>query len=351
MSVRKRGESYAVTVYDPIRKGKRWVGTYPTQKAAKEAEANALLSKTHGGERVSSYAERWLELHPRRRRATMIHYRERIAGFVSAFGPRRLADISRVEAREWVIANRSAHAPVRAMFTDAVRDGLLQQNPFAGMGLQRSRGRRDLEVLSVEQVDRAITVARSKFGPSFAAFIATAAYVGMRPGELYALRWPLIDFEAREISVVASYSSKSGETTAPKNNQHRRVVLFPEVADALRQVPIEDGTVVFRTMRGKPLSGLSLHYYWDPVRTAIGKPGMDFYELRHFCCAHLLNTLGHEAEDVAYQVGHTDGGVLIRKLYGHPSEQLARDRLKAGLGRKVTPLRAVQGASGEQKGA
>jgi hypothetical protein len=68
---------------------------------------------------------------------------------------------------------------------------------------------------------------------------------------------------------------------------------------------------------------------------------MDFYALRHFCCAHLLNTLGHEAEDVAYQAGHTDGGVLIRKLYGHPSESLARQRLKETFGRKVRPLHVV----------
>lgn len=351
VSVRKRGESYAVTVYDPARKGKRWVGTYPSLKAAKEAEAKALLAKRHGGELVATYADRWLELHPRQRRSTMVHYQERIAVFVKAFGARRLADINRVEAREWAIANRSAHSPVRAMFADAIRDGLITENPFAAMRLQQSRGRRDLEVLTVEEVDKAISVAHAKFGPGFAAFIATAAYVGMRPGELYALRWPMIDFAAHEISVVASYSSRSGETTAPKNNQHRRVVLFPPARDALLQVSRVDNTIVFRTVQGAQLTGRTLHYYWDPVRTAIERPGMDFYELRHFCCAHLLNTLGHEAEDVAYQVGHTDGGVLVRKLYGHPSESLARDRLKAGFGRKVTPLRAIPGAAEGQKSA
>ncbi|MGA2320287.1 MAG: tyrosine-type recombinase/integrase [Solirubrobacteraceae bacterium] len=202
-------------------------------------------------------------------------------------------------------------------------------------------------MLSVEQVDEAIRVARGMFGPGFAAFIATAAYVGMLPGELYALRWPMIDFAQDEISVVASYSTLSGETTPPKNDHHRLIVLFPEAKRALLEVPRHEGTIVFRTVRGRPLTGKTLHYYWDPVRTAIGKPGMDFYELRHFCCAH-LNTLGHEAEDVAYQVGHTDGGVLIRKLYGHPSESLARQRLKANFGRKVVPLRSVSGANGGQ---
>lgn len=349
MSIRKRGDSYTVTVYDPAKKAKRWVGTRSNMKAARELEAEALLSKTEGGERIASYAARWLELHPRKRQSTMIHYREAISGFVETFGARKLSSIDSMEAREWVIEHRSAHGPVRAMFADAIRDKLIRENPFGGMRLQQSRGRRDLEVLSAEEVDQAIEIARKKAGPSFAAFVAMAAYVGMRPGELYALKWPMIDFAHDEISVTSSYSTRSGETTLPKNNKHRRVVLFPEAKAALLGVPRGDGSIVFRTIRGKPLTGKTLHYYWDPIRTAIGKPGMDFYELRHFCCAHLLNTLGHEAEDVAYQVGHTDGGVLVRKLYGHPSETLARDRLKAGFGRKVTPLRAVSGANGERK--
>ena len=55
-----------------------------------------------------------------------------------------------------------------------------------------------------------------------------------------------------------------------------------------------------------------------PVRVAAGFPGMDTYALGHFCAAHLLDTLGHEAEDVAYHLGHTDGGVLVFKLYATP---------------------------------
>lgn len=350
MSIRKRGESYAVTVYDPTRKGKRWVGTYATRKLARQAEAEARLSKAQGGGTVETYAARWLELHPRPRESTMILYRERIAGFVKQFGSRRLGDINRVEAREWALENRSAHGPVRTMYGDAMRDGLINENPFENMRLTQSRGRRDLQVLGEDEVNRAIEIAEQKYGPSFAAFIATAAYVGMRPGELYALKWSAIDYEESEIAVTESYSSSSGHTTRPKNHQQRSVVLFPEARNALLKVPRE-AEHVFLTLKGKRLTGRTLHFYWDPIRTAIGHPGMSFYELRHFCAARLLNTLGHEAEDVAYQLGHTDGGVLIRKLYGHPSESLARQRLKAGLGRKVVPIRGAIGADREQRSA
>jgi len=64
---------------------------------------------------------------------------------------------------------------------------------------------------------------------------------------------------------------------------------------------------------------------------------MDFYELRHFCATHLLE-LGVSHADVAVQLGHTDGGALVMSTYGHPSEELARERLKRAFAANVTTL-------------
>ena len=74
---------------------------------------------------------------------------------------------------------------------------------------------------------------------------------------------------------------------------------------------------------------------------------MDFYELRHFCATHLLE-LGVSHADVAIQLGHTDGGALVMSTYGHPSEDLARERLKRAYETRVTPLRVAE--DGSQKG-
>ena len=68
-------------------------------------------------------------------------------------------------------------------------------------------------------------------------------------------------------------------------------------------------------------------YYWNPIRVALRRTryvGMDLYELRHFCGSYLFNNLELPAEAVAQQLGHTDGGALVRKLYGHPDEALQR---------------------------
>ncbi len=355
MSIQKRGDGYAVTVYDPARKGKKWVGTFPTKALARKAELDAMVLRDDCDTTVAAYAASWLRLHPRAKRATNLKYAESIAYFVERFADRKLSSFGRREARAWAIEHHWQLHVVRAMFSDARRDQLVRDNPFTELRLQQSRGRRDLDVLDVGQVAELATIARELHGPNFAAFILTAAYTGMRPGELFALTWPRVNFATSEIEVAASYSTKARETTTPKNGDQRVVVMFPEAAAALAEVPREDGGHVFRTITGRRLDGRSLHYYWNPVRAAAGHPSMPTYALRHFCAAHLLNTLGHEAEDVAYQLGHTDGGVLVRKLYGHPSETLARGRLKAGFGRKLTlvgstdsPETVISGASRAQ---
>jgi hypothetical protein len=53
----------------------------------------------------------------------------------------------------------------------------------------------------------------------------------------------------------------------------------------------------------------------DAQRAASQKRGV----LRNISCSHA---------DVAVQLGHSAGGALVMSTYGHPSEDLARERLK-----------------------
>jgi hypothetical protein len=51
---------------------------------------------------------------------------------------------------------------------------------------------------------------------------------------------------------------------------------------------------------------------------------MHLDELRHFCGASHFNDMGLRAQDVAHRLGYTDGGALVQRVNGHPSEKLAR---------------------------
>lgn len=95
---------------------------------------------------------------------------------------------------------------------------------------------------------------------------------------------------------------------------------------------------MWQTKRGKRLHGGNQHYSWNPIRVALGVRyvGMDLYELRHFCGSYLFNNLELPAEAVAQQLGHTDGGALVRKLYGHPDKALQRNRVAAAFAARGT---------------
>jgi integrase len=55
------------------------------------------------------------------------------------------------------------------------------------------------------------------------------------------------------------------------------------------------------------------------------------YELRHARATPPIER-GLAPYVVANQLGHTDGGALVQRLYGHPSERGMRDRIRLAFG-------------------
>ena len=99
-----------------------------------------------------------------------------------------------------------------------------------------------------------------------AAIFLTAAFTGLRRGELLALRWRDVDFTGSVIRVRASYAA--GRLTTPKSGKVRSVPMAPDVAAALAQLgarafdgrrrPVfagEAGTLSRRLSAAAPLQG------------------------------------------------------------------------------------------------
>lgn len=344
----KRGDRFGVSVYDPALKRKSWVGTFDTKRDARDAERNAGRrrvgpARLTGGE----LADLWLANHPRPAVATQRNYRYGLAGFRRDFGHVRLSELDRMTARAWALQQPQSNVrAVRAMLNDAINDGLHPgPNPFANLRLEQPRGRKDLIALTeaelVELADAAFA-AHGDYGPTFRAMVLFAGYVGLRPGELFALERS--DVRNDEVVIRQSLDG-TGKLKLPKNNQERIVILPPPARKALADVPPRlDVPWLFVTKRGLQLRETSLTYYWHPVRAAFGRPEMDFYELRHFCATHLLE-LGLSPADVAIQLGHTDGGALVMSTYGHPSEDAARARLKRAFATNVAALHSAEAGS------
>lgn len=343
---RRRGKRWTASGYDKALGRKRHLGTFDTRREAEQVEARwKLRTARRGEETCDSFAERWTRDYPRPRESTNKHNAERIKLFARDFAGVRLADVDRPSARAWAVRHRGHLGAVRAMFNDAVSDGLCDVNPFAKLRLPSSRGRRDIVALTEAQLhelaDKAPGVLPG-YGVEYRALVLFAGYTGVRPGELFALRRDDIIGEHLRIErALAPSTRKIGPT---KNGRPRTVVIPPPASAALAEVPPHAGGLLFTGPRGGMLTQSSHHRVWSLVRVAAGRPELDFYELRH-CAATMLLERGVTPWDVAVQLGHTDGGQLVQEVYGHPSEAGARARL---LGAWDPPAPAGSGAEREQ---
>lgn len=336
MSITQRPNGrYAVQVYDPQIGRMRQIGTYDTKKTARKAEQDAIARDLAHGTTVGAFADRWLTDFPRNKPSSNHTHAYRIKTFVAKYSARRMDSITVLEARRWALEHRTSLPSPRAMWNDARRAGIVTQNPFEKLGIEQSRGRKDLPAgwLTLAQVHELRDIALHRAGlhpdwaPVFAGAIMIAAYTGIRPGELFTLRHG--DLGVDEIEIQRGADSHTQTVGTPKNSYARTIVYPAEARDAVASIErYRDLDLVIYSPRGKQFWSTTFGRYWDKVRNAAGRPDMDFYELRHFCATYLLE-LGVSHSDVAVQLGHRDGGKLIMSTYGHPSEIAARKRIKA----------------------
>lgn len=360
------GSKWYATSYDPVAKRKVRVKNpetgsmvFPSQQDAAEGKERFERAKKQPRNReytVDGWVEEWTtnEGYARRQRSTNEHNAERVKKFGADFAGVPLSGIDRPMARKWAMDNRTRVMAVRTMLNDAVADGVLARNPFANLRLDQSRGRKDIVPLTREEVEMLVGTGYDLFEdwPVMGALITTAAYAGLRIGELSGLRWSDVDWEQGVIHVRRQWRTKQREEALPKSGKARTVAMLGPVSDALHQVPhLNTDDLVFYTRRDHARYTANLHaYFWaqtrtsfhaklPPARQEVIPVTFDFHELRHFCGSWMADN-GLTAQDIAFQLGHQDGGQLAQELYIHVYEDQALERIrKMGRAAANRPLR------------
>jgi integrase len=362
--VKRRGVRFTARPYIPGR-GHVWAGTFDSEDEAVQAALAKIEEERRlpaNKETVASFAARWVRDYPRPKDSTNDRYRADAERFAKVHGERKLHEITVREARPYAKAHRHDLGALRAMFSDARREGLVTGNPFSELRIPKGPGRSEIVVATPEELGELAEIARrehGRFGPVFRAIIVFAAYTGLRPGELFGLDWSDIDFEAETVHVRQQFHKR--RLTLPKSGKTRTAFLPPPAAQALRAMPrAVGGELVFAGKEGQRITQSALSGYWGKVRSAfLGsvsesrrmdfervKGSLDFYAVtRHFCATYLVEQ-GVESWIVARQLGHEDGGRLVERTYGHPRDEVARERLRRAYGGNVEPLRAVEEATG-----
>lgn len=184
------------------------------------------------------------------------------------------------------------------------------------------------EVVELELIARGLELDGAS--EHFPQAILVAAYTGVRLGELLALEW--CDWENDELQVTKQ-RRRDGGTGAPKNGHGRTTLVLEPALEALGA--IHDTAHAYAGGRDRIFDYSRREHtrVWGIVRNMAASrvderfAEIRWHDLRHFYATFLIDA-GASDLDVSLQLGHRDGGQLVRERYGHPSPARARDRLR-----------------------
>lgn len=311
-------------------------GTFATKTEAKQARSRARERLAGARSReltVREFWQRWTTdpLFARPKESSDVRRRELTKSFVDRYGDVPIAQVGDEIVAEWLAGGKRAGTVMglSSMFNDAasMKAGrLITRNPFEKPGISRGRGRRDQQPPSEQKAWEIIDCARRLSCPSFAAWLQVAAFTGLRPGELDALRWTRVDFARERIVDAEQFNAATRKFDTPKNHLQREAPLTAHARIALEALPRE-GEFCFVPIRGEHWTPSARAYHWKAVRAAAGWEGSLYLATRHFAGWYMVNVLEMPSEDVAIAFGHQDGGNLVRRLYGHRDKHRALDRI------------------------
>ena len=141
-----------------------------------------------------------------------------------------------------------------------------------------------------------------------------------RRGEILGLRDSDLDLDAGSVSVFAQH--QDGEQAATKTRAEGGAVdIGPWAVRLLREQQLarlpNGGGYLFPSRAGTPYDGNNfMARIFKPAARAAGIPELTLHDLRH-TGASLMIAAGCHVKVIAEQMGHSDGGGLVLKRYGH----------------------------------
>ena len=243
------------------------------------------------------------------------------------FGQVPIGQLQPVHIGQWVAdldasglapaTTRKAYQLLAAALSSAVDNGLIPVSPCRNVKLPKltSPVMRILEPAEIGALADAID-------EKYRALVLTAAFTGLRFGELAALHVDRFDALRKSLRVEQSLAEVRGEFVfkGPKTDAARRTVSLPsflveELAQHLAAYR-DDSGLIFTAPEGGPMRHINLrHRTWLPaVRESVGEP-CNFHSLRHTHAA-LLIAQGEHPKVIQERLGHASIKTTL-DTYGH----------------------------------
>ena len=280
------------------------------------------------------WEERWettiVHLRPRTRELNVGVARNYL---LPRFGDWRLARITTSDVKamlsEELAANRLSHSAIRrhvlvlrSILNAAIEDGRITRNPCRGVKLPPENSR-PMRFLEPDEIARLVAAHPEHYRP----LILTAAYVGLRWGELAGLKVERVDLLRRAIRIEEQLVDVSGhlQFTPPKTKAGIRTVTIPATLAEVLAIhfatePVQQSCLAFPSSRGTPIRGPSFRRIWRRACRDAGfddgrLDGLVFHELRHTAVA-LAIALGAHPQAIKERLGHSSITVTMDRYGG-----------------------------------
>ena len=332
--------TYQAHVFDS-RAGKRIRKTFPTHAAAKTWRQDAIIALRTGGlapSRTPTLADALDDLIDGMtsgrildrtgkpyKPATVRSYRTAADAYLKPrLGHWRLSELRRRDVQDLIDALRTEGLaastihnkidPLRVLYRRALQRDEVSADPTHGLELPANRGRRD----RIESPERA-SVLLAALPEAERPMWATALYAGLRIGELRALRWRCVDFDASVLRVEHGWDDVQGEIEVKTGAGRRNVPLAGNVRRELAALKLRTGRdgddFVFGRTAALPFVRSTVRSRARRAWQAAGMEPLTPHEARH-CAASYLIAAGLNAKQLSVYIGHSDIRTTYNR-YGH----------------------------------
>lgn len=288
-------------------------------------------------ETVGQYLHRWLDksVHLSTGARTAQQYRRLVNNHVlSRIGHIRLTELTSIQVREMfgemrVEGNLRTGGTlafgtlylIKSILQRALQEADLPSNPVKGIKLSATK-QKPAERISLE-AHQVHTLLRTVQGSRWRIAVWLGVYLGLRLGELLALRWS--DIDGKKVTIrrnLVQYDDGTQEMKPPKNDEVRPLVLCPALLQELQRHRDEqevmkhklgdlweDEDLVFPGPCGRPwnygtVNGLIWRYLAKACVEA-GLPRISYHNLRHTCATLMLDK-NVPLDATSKWLGHSD---------------------------------------------
>lgn len=196
---------------------------------------------------------------------------------------------------------RHIHRLLQQCLDQAIRDGLLTENPAKAFRYRKSTTVKANIMTPLEMEDYLDAAERLGYLPMFMLALTT----GLRQSELIALKWSDLDIESRTMTIAENRAVEQRELVE-YGSQTRTIRLTPEVVDLLIMEHSKHPSSPLMFMHPatqRPYSPQMVRRMHNEIIKEAGLDHIRFTDLRHTCAVLSLRN-GMEAKELARMLGH-----------------------------------------------